>query len=349
MNHTLSYLFLNVTNACNLSCPFCGAAAGSALKSELTLEELKELLKEAKALGIRDVLLGGGEPFLRPDFLEVLRICDSLEIRPSIETNGTLINDEIVEALKGLSSVEIAVSLDGSTAATHEQLRGQKGCFRATLKGIELLADSQIPFFIQTLLSRINYEEIPELMKFANSIYSSYRLLVRALPIGRGKSVRNKQLTAAQIKGLLDFLFEETRKHEYSVDIGVGPALIPPDLLNKNKICDLTASCGVTADGYVGICPLIADFPEFQEGNIREQPLREIWEEGDSFVKLRECTPDDLKGVCGKCRANKTCRGGCRIYAYETYHDFYAPDPLCQEFYESGLFPDYALMDDSHF
>lgn len=349
MTHNLSYLFLNVTNACNLSCPFCGISAGSPLNEELTLEELHDLLNQAKALGIKNVLLGGGEPFLRPDFLDLLHICDNLGIRISIETNGTLINEDIIHALKSLSMVEVEVSLDGITAETHERLRGKKGCFSATLNGIKLLAESKIPFFIQTLLSEINYEEIPELLKFANNIHSSYRLLVRALPIGRGKSIENRQLNAWKIKNIMDFIFEETRKHGYSVDIGVGPALIPPDLLNKNKICDLTASCGVTADGYVSLCPLIADFPELRAGNIRERPLSDIWEQEDIFVKLRRSSPGDLKGICRMCRANETCRGGCRVYAYAAYHDFNAPDPICQEFYDAGLFPQYAIKNNIKF
>ena len=55
-----------------------------------------------------------------------------------------------------------------------------------------------------------------------------------------------------------------------------------------------------------------------------------------------------MKGICGNCLARNLCRGGCRLHALMKYNgDFYAPDPECQNIYNLGKFPKYAMEDEA--
>jgi radical SAM protein with 4Fe4S-binding SPASM domain len=82
---------------------------------------------------------------------------------------------------------------------------------------------------------------------------------------------------------------------------------------------------------------------ELTAGNIRRESLKDIWEKSDFFQKIRKFDPNKLKGVCGNCLAREVCRGGCRVHAFRYYGDLYAPNPDCQDIYNAGLFPEYAL------
>lgn len=340
----LSYLFLNVTRGCNLRCSFCGASAGATLAEELTLKEIEAVLSEARSMGAARVLLGGGEPFLRPDFFDVLLLCHDLDISPTIETNGTFITDRIAERLKEVGVSEIGVSLDGAKPETHDRLRGVEGCFSKAIHGLNLLREAGISVGIQCLLCKSNYSEIIDLRNLAAKLEVSFRMLPRILPIGRGREVQDENVTIQSLRGLLDRLFDEERASpSISFDIGVGPALMPIDLLNKTRLCNLSESCGVTSDGWVSMCPLIADFPELRSGNVRREALTKIWSDSPLHRFIREDLPENLRGVCRLCVARETCRGGCRIHAHSVYGDLRAPDPLCQQFYDNGLFPEYAL------
>jgi len=335
---------LNVTNSCNLRCSFCGVNAGVALVKELTLTEIEAVLSEARSLGATRVLLGGGESFLRSDFLDVLRLCHDLGISSTIETNGTLITCHIAECLKEVGVSEIGVSLDGAKPETHDRLRGVKGCFSQAIRGLKILKETGLSVGIQCLLCNSNYSEISDIRDIAVKLKASFRMLPRILPIGRGKNVPAEMVSVQRLKRLLDKLFEEERTSpSTSFDVGVGPALMPIDLLNKMGMCNLAESCGITSDGWVSICPLITDFPELRSGNIRKEALARIWTDSPLHRFIRELPPKDLKGVCKLCVANETCRGGCRIHAYSVYGDLRSPDPLCQQFYEKGIFPEYAL------
>ena len=64
--------------------------------------------------------------------------------------------------------------------------------------------------------------------------------------------------------------------------------------------------------------------------------------------KFKEFDPDKLKGICGNCLARNVCRGGCRLHSMMKYNgDFYAPDPECQNVYNLGKFPKYAMEDEN--
>ena len=85
------------------------------------------------------VNFGGGEPFLRDDFLEILRYAHDRGITTCVSTNGTLLDDALVDALLEMAPVYLQVSLDGACAETNDAIRG-RGTFERILAGIELLA-----------------------------------------------------------------------------------------------------------------------------------------------------------------------------------------------------------------
>ena len=75
----LTHVDFNLTNACNLACAHCHSASGKALPDELTTPELLRIVHEMHAMGVLSVAFAGGEPFMRPDLLDVLAEACSLD------------------------------------------------------------------------------------------------------------------------------------------------------------------------------------------------------------------------------------------------------------------------------
>jgi len=134
-----------ITEACNLDCAHClSAELRAEQRGELDLEQCRVLLDELARMQVFQVNFGGGEPFLRPDFLDILRYAHRLGITTCVSTNGTVLDDALIDELLAVGAdapaapVYLQVSLDGAKPETNDAIRGA-GTFGRILAGIELL------------------------------------------------------------------------------------------------------------------------------------------------------------------------------------------------------------------
>ena len=107
---------LEITERCNYNCRHCFNAADSGAPSaELSLAEIGRVLDELRACGVQNVKLTGGEPTLRPDFPEIVRMIREKELYLySVNTNGAFLTDELLERIRenGFSPI-MKISFDG--------------------------------------------------------------------------------------------------------------------------------------------------------------------------------------------------------------------------------------------
>ncbi len=141
----LDALWLQVAGTlCNLACTHCfvSCGPGEARHALMSREEVRARVAEALPLGVREFYLTGGEPFLHPDLEGILE--DTLAHGPcTVLTNGTLFTAPRLAALSRLAggaryALEIRVSLDGSSAAEHDAIRGP-GSFARAAEGMRRL------------------------------------------------------------------------------------------------------------------------------------------------------------------------------------------------------------------
>lgn len=153
----LDTLWLQVTGTvCNIACRHCFITCGPKNDSHPIMEtaEVLAILDQARACGVRDYYFTGGEPFLHPDILLLIR--RTLALGPlTILTNGMLLDPPIARELADIfrasvMSLDLRVSLDGITAAENDPIRG-KGTFEAIMAGAaNLLAEGINPVFTVT-------------------------------------------------------------------------------------------------------------------------------------------------------------------------------------------------------
>jgi radical SAM protein with 4Fe4S-binding SPASM domain len=333
-NTKLLSVGIEVTNTCNLRCKHCYANAGRPLKNELTTDEIKNIIDQLVKMKTIVVALSGGEPLLRKDILEIIKYIKKKGFEIYLNTNGTLITEELAEKIKkcGLSHLEI--SIDGFKK-THDYIRG-KGSFEKALLAFEICKKYEIEVGILTVMMKINLSEIPNLINFFYKKGASGIGLLRFHPVGRGKKNKHLEITTQERKRIIEKIYRIKAEIGDSFPIKVETpssiliAMNYPKLIEEHKYvfyskrgCPAgTMSMDIRANGDVVPC---SQFP-LVIGNIRKQSIKDIWENSPVFKLLRN--RENLKGKCGKCKYKNLC-GGCRAAAYNKFGDFLLSDPGC--------------------
>ena len=327
-----------VTNACNLKCEQCHASSGKPLTNELSTEEGKRLLDGmARIEEFRMLALGGGEPLVRPDILELVAYARSLGMEISIATNGTLLTRDMAQKLKKMGVANIAVGLNANDESIHEQITRVSGSFARSKEGIYATLEAGMNLQINTTVMKENRLAIPGLLDFASEVDAQIVLLYQVVPEGRGEE--EMELSIREYRTMTEMVAEHQKRNRAIIEPTCSPQYWAY-LINRNghrlsklgmKLAEAlfkgcvagSGLCYVKPDGEVWPCPFIP----LSAGNVRNQPLDKIWSESELFRCLRD--REKLSGEkCGSCLYKNIC-GGCRGRAYARSGDYLADDPLC--------------------
>jgi MoaA/NifB/PqqE/SkfB family radical SAM enzyme len=160
-----------LTNRCNLSCAHC-MRRRDIPASDLDLEFLESVLRQAKEFGIQRVTFTGGEPFMHPRWQEAVEKLAEMGFIFSIVTNGILLNKVapfLVRPAIRRNLQHISVSLDGTTEDVNDEIRG-RGSYRKTMKGILAAHARGIPMVLKFTMNRKNFSQIEEVVFSASKL-----------------------------------------------------------------------------------------------------------------------------------------------------------------------------------
>lgn len=171
----LSSLDIELTERCNLNCIHCCINLpendSSAISRELSIENIREILKQAVSLGCLTVRFTGGEPLLREDFEELYIFARRLGLRVMLFTNAVRITSKLAKLFSRNPPLEkIEVSVYGLTEKSYEGVTLKPGTFQAAMQGINLLLENKIPFVVKSAFLPPNRNEIDKMKKWANSL-----------------------------------------------------------------------------------------------------------------------------------------------------------------------------------
>ena len=134
-----SRLWLYTNFDCNLSCDYCCVRSSpKAPRRALGIDRVRRIAIEAAELGVREIFVTGGEPFMLPDIGEIVAAC-AAATPTTVLTNGMLFARNRLETLRSLprERVTFQISLDSPTPERHDSHRG-KGTWARAWRGIEL-------------------------------------------------------------------------------------------------------------------------------------------------------------------------------------------------------------------
>ncbi len=311
-----------MTYACNLACIHCLSDSGRRRSAELSTEACRRVIDNLSAMKVFQLNIGGGEPFMRTDFLDLMDYAHDKGMVTCISTNGTLIDRPTARRLAH-KLVYIQVSLDGATAASNDAVRG-RGSFENAVRALGYLREKNIEVSINTVLTRKRYPELDRLTELAARVGAKLRVS-RFRPSGRGKhSWQQLNVSPEQMLSFSQWLSRHlgvsTGDSFFSVSTEERRSLG----LNMCGACKLT--CCISPQGGVYPCAFLQE-PDFRAGALPDQPFEEIWRNAPVFESFRGL---EIKS-CESCRRFDLCHGGCPAIAYHTQRKLGVADPGCLE------------------
>ncbi len=180
---------------CNMHCKMCYARMSKEQMDQYapmhTWKEWLNVLEQAKEMGMLFLLLTGGEPFLYPDFKELYLELKKMGIFVSINTNGTLINDEIAEYLASDPPRRVNITLYGSSDQTYARLCGNRKGFTQVMNAIELLQKRKIDIKFNCSLTPYNLGEMDDIYKIGENLNIPIEMGYYMFPSIRENNIAN--------------------------------------------------------------------------------------------------------------------------------------------------------------
>ena len=158
-----------MTGRCNLNCFHC-YAKGERDKAELQFQEIKKLLDQLVENGCLFLQLTGGECLSRRDFKEIYLYIRRVGIIPTISTNATLFNDDLVELMAKYPPYCVIVSLYGAEDSIHDRITRTRGSFRKTLTSVLRLKKRGVRIRLSAVVFKENFSEIQKMRNLAERI-----------------------------------------------------------------------------------------------------------------------------------------------------------------------------------
>jgi MoaA/NifB/PqqE/SkfB family radical SAM enzyme len=266
-----------VTYKCQCNCVHCSAGRHKKVNiPELSTEEAKRVIEESQELGVSIIAFTGGEPLLREDIFELISHVNQKKAVPILFTNGLLLTQENIDKLSKAGLYSLFVSIDSPVPDEHDKLRGVEGLFETAIEGIKRAKEKGMfvgfsSYATHSSAKQGMYKKIHEL---AQQLELHNVMLFDAVPTGKILKDTSEILTLEQR--------EEIR--EYSSNISKSKIIPPLSSQSwQNSIESYLAGVGclaayiqyyVSAYGEVTPC----DFTPLSFGNIRDTPLKKIWE-----------------------------------------------------------------------
>jgi len=207
-------LLIDPTSRCNLKCIGCWSADYK-VNSDLSYEKLDELAGDAHNLGVRQIIMSGGEPLLRKD--DILKLCEKHNnITYGLFSNGTLIDEEFVNEMERLKNLNVFVSIEGFRE--HTDFRRGTGTYDRVIASMDLLEKHNIGFGFSICYHSKNYEVVTsdEFLDFLREKGAWFGWMFNYIPVGKDADL-SLCCSADQRAYVKRKIEEYNKKHNYLI------------------------------------------------------------------------------------------------------------------------------------
>jgi len=329
-------MLAELTYACPLHCPYCSNPLNLAdYSDELATEEWQRVLAEARALGVLQLHLSGGEPLQRRDLVELVASARDLGFYTNLITSASGLSRRRAEELKtaGLDHVQISIQADEQSLS--DRIAGTPS-YERKVAAARMVKELDWPLTMNVVIHRHNIDRMGRILDMAEDLGADRIELANTQYYGWARRNRAALLPS---RTQLDRAEDVVRAARRRLDGKMEIIYVIPDYYSKfPKPCmggwgknQLT----VTPNGNVLPCPA-AHTLELPRATVREHSLAWVWEESPLFQRFRgtEWMPEP----CRSCDRREVDFGGCRCQAFQLTGDAARTDPVCH------LSPDHEIV-----
>lgn len=301
------WVSINLTLKCNLHCTMCNTCYD--VPQELTRQEIFDLIDQIALWGVHILNPLGGEPFVRPDLIEILQYAVLKDFYITLTTNGTLITREHAEGIARIAydRLHFNFSIDGF-AEVHDRIRGN-GMLERTLEGIRHIREADAAagnpprkLLINSVVNNLNLDHVPAFLEYCRGLGVQGVQLLNLFKKGGPEIPRElKHLWIGRERwAALDRMVDEVLEYKEGLDpqqfmvVNSRHELEIMKLYYRGTLPPRKAKCYagwkelyINADGQVIMCDGELDFLKGAFGNIRQNTLQELWE-SDALRQRRE-------------------------------------------------------------
>jgi radical SAM protein with 4Fe4S-binding SPASM domain len=310
---------IEFNQVCNLRCIYCYALDNPGDRNELTVDEFKDVIRQACDMGARKIIILGGEPLLYPHLMEMIVYIRDLGMEIELFTNGTKVTREMARAFYE-HDVRVVLKMNTFDESLQDTLAGRKGSYRLMQEALANLKEAGYPsethpLGVSSIICQQNIDELPTMWEWLRdqNILPYFEMMT---PQGGAKRHNMLEIDTRQVEEFFHRIAEIDRT-KYGHVWEPKPPLVGGECLRHQF------SCAVNSEGYVQSCVGIT----IPIGNVRKQPLKEILRDSEVVQDLKSYK-NTIKGPCGECEKMNECYG-CRGTAYQMTGDYLASDPMC--------------------
>lgn len=341
---------------CNFSCRMCyirktQKEVNAHTRPQVTLEQWLELAKDAKEKGTLFLLLTGGEPFLWTDFWRLYEELIRMGFLISINSNASMIDEQVVRRLKKLPPKRINITLYGASDETYEALCGVKGVFEKVDRGIQMLLDAGIAVRMNCSLTPANAGDLKAITDYAKEKNVTLKIAGYMFPPLR----RTEEIVTADYRFtpkeyaeymMKSHLFQQGEEAYQEILKLIKYKTTPPpgleefcqNSLNGSIKCQAgKTNFWVTWDGYLTPCGMMPE-PKI---DLYQYGFSESW---DYLVEQSEQVA--VSGTCNTCPNQKFCHSCAAVAMAETGTSEGIPTYLCKTVEELQRIADEKLTDE---
>lgn len=300
-----------LTPRCNFRCKMCyihmeGEEQRCAGR-ELTTQEWLTMAREAVDAGMIYLLLTGGEPLLRPDFLELYTSMIQMGLMITINSNASLITPEIVECFRKYPPEKLNISVYGMSEQTYGDLCGNAPGFEKTMRGIRLLKEAGIRMNLNTTFTSHNLSDMEDIIAFARRESIPIRTAAYVFPpVRNGHPVEEGNLTPEEMGRAgarfdwltLDDKQKERQMRHVRMCLGKEEAAEEAPLSKTASCLAGKGAFWISWDGKMYPCGMVMDNAQ----DARALGFAAAWKETVSQAK-KLCVPE----ACLECNLRRLC------------------------------------------
>ncbi|MEN9597430.1 MAG: hypothetical protein RL236_1864 [Pseudomonadota bacterium] len=324
------WLLAELTYACPLQCPYCSNPIDyTKYKSELSTDDWKRVLSEARKMGAVQLGFSGGEPLIRPDLAELVQHARELGYYSNLITSGYGLTEEKIVELKTAGLDHIQVSIQASTQELNDHIAGTKS-FEHKQDVARLVKKHGYPMVLCVVIHRENIHQMPEILAMAEALGADYLELANTQYYGWAHLNRDLLLPTKE-----QFETAEAIAQAYKEKVAGKMKIyyVVPDFYeDRPKACMngwATTFLTIAPDGMALPCHSARDLPNFECPNVNDFSVSDIWHDSKAFNFFRGY--DWMQEPCRSCDEKEKDFGGCRCQAYLLTGDAGATDPVCSK------------------
>ena len=296
---------IELTSKCNERCVHC-YIPHELKNTDIEYNLMIKALNQCKDMGVMNIVFSGGEPMLHPNFCEFLRYAKDLDFNVTVLSNLTLLNDEILSALKYKHTSCVNVSLYSMNPEIHDAITTLKGSFFKTKNNILKLIDNNVAVQINCPIMKQNKTTFQDVIVWGQdqkcAVILDYVIMARS---NRSTDNLEYRLTEEEIRPVLEKIAQNDVVFQSNIKSGRFQTKLLSEQINPDeRVCGVALStiCMV-ANGNIYPC---AGWQKYICGNINESSLEQIWNDSPAINFLRGISMKDFK-KCLSCKDYKYC------------------------------------------